>query len=197
MPTEKTFKSTLSDQPIGPDDRPSTMGLLGRMVNESLKLQSPRVTERRIRWLLTKTHTTGPITLNLPTMVGFRELQRIQHLRDTDPAGWVLECLFILAHQRNEDAIFLFGQERQIAIQQYADRIGLMATDLPAYTIAILEMLSALEKKSASYSANLHTLSQQTLAEISRLASSPSPNPPASPSNTSQPNSTSSSSTST
>lgn len=168
---------------LNPSDLPGTFSLLGKLAKDALALRNPQVSEQRIRNLLLKTHTVGKVTLNLPNIVAAHQIKRQENLRTSDPLSWLLECLFILAHQHNEDVLFLRGDERQIAIAQYCKKIS--AFDIPLYTTALLETLAAVEKKNANFAEDLIRKTQEIQSAISHLASSPLPKPPDTNSDTS------------
>jgi hypothetical protein len=113
--------------------------LHGRSVDAMLS--EPRKCDRTALLLL-KTHTVGPVTLDLPNLVALRQIQQITA---DNPLDELLESLFILANQQNEDVLFLRGEARQKAIAAVGKQYS--AAQLPAARIALLEILDAVQKK--------------------------------------------------
>jgi len=152
---------------------PSTVGLMGKLFAEATAFRSPKVSQRRINDLLTKTHICGSVTLPIPNLVAAHAMRQIEHLRQSDPLAWLMECLWLLAHQHNEDIFFLRGPERERAIAMHASKISSM--DAPAYMVALLELHEAVAKKNANLANDLEARLKSLQEEISRLASSPLP----------------------
>lgn len=162
---------------------PSTFGLIGKLFQEAAAIRNPRVTNRRINDLLTKTHTVGKITLPIPNLIAAQQMRQIEQLRQTDPLAWLMECLFILHNQTSSDALFLRGSEREHAIAAHSQKIS--AFDASPYMVALLELHTAIEKKNMLSVESMENQVKILQNEISRLASSPLPKQPDTPSSTS------------
>lgn len=150
------------------------------MFSELMTGGNPKHSIERIDLLMRKTHTVGSVTINIPNIVA---ASLIQKLDKSDPVFWTVECMYILHHQRNEDLLFLQGNDRlKEQIRLFGD---IPHAEFPKYYIAICETLDAVEKKSRIYS---REYLQRVANMTSQLNSSPSPTNPDSPSDTSQPN---------
>lgn len=148
--------------------------------NKSDTLNDPQRQANRQRLLTLKTHQVGRVILPLPNIVA---LQLIEQISTENPLNFVCECLYILRHQQNDDALFLAGEERRVRMAAVLRDVR--ADEFPAYYVAILEMLAHIKKKTQSYS---QTLTQQTEDLIQQLNLSSSPKPTDNPSNTGSPN---------
>lgn len=150
------------------------------MFSELLSGGNPKRSIDRIDLLLRKTHTVGKVTVNIPNIVAGTLIQKLDK---SDPVAWTVECMYILHHQRNDEMLFLSGNDR------LAEQIKLFGdiphAEFPKFYVAICETLDAVEKKSLLCS---REYLQRVANMTSQLNSSPSPTNQDSPSDTSQQN---------